>query len=437
MSLHRPALRTFARRVAPRPLAALVAVAAALTLTPAGPASAAKAPAITGAFFGVHHQGLQADGPAGWPQTTVGSVRLWDNGVSWREIERSPGVFDWSRLDALVAKARANGASVLLVLGQTPKFHSTRPGKRSTYGPGASAMPAKAAWMRYVRQVATRNRTVWGGVASLQVWNEGNVAGYWSGTAQQLATLTAWARSAVRSVAPRTKLVSPAMVTRLASQQRWIDAFYAQRVGGRSVAAYVDALSFQLYPAAKAGPEASMALLSSVRRILARRHAYKPIWNTEVNYGLVGGPAAGSSARRVATARQVGNVMRTFILNAENRVARVYWYSWDLQRISNTPLVQGDRVTLTAAGRAFGTARTWLLGSRPAGCSRARNGTYTCTFTTGAATRRVVWNPTRSVRYAVPRGRTSFATWSAVTPTRTTAAQVTVGQVPVLFSTPR
>ena len=437
MSLHRPALRTSARRFAPRALAALVAVTAAVALGPAAPAGATVGPAITGSFFGVHHLGLGADGAAGWPQTPVGSVRLWDNGVSWREIERSPGVFDWTRVDALVAKARANGASVLLVLGQTPTFHSTRPAARSTYGPGASAMPTKDAWVRYVRQVATRNRTVWGGAASLQVWNEGNVAGYWSGSAQQLAQLTAWAGSAVRSVAPGTRLVAPAMVTRLSSQQRWIDAFYSQRVGGKNVSAYVDAVAFQLYPAATAGPEASMSLLSTVRSILARHRVHKSIWNTEVNYGLVGGPTAGGAARAITTPRQIGNVLRTYVLNAANRVSRVYWYSWDLQRISNTPMVQGDGVTPTAAGRAFGTARSWLLGTRPAGCARARTGTYTCTFLTGSETRRVVWNPGRTLRYAVPRGRTSLATWGASTPTRTTAATVLVGQVPVLFSTPR
>ena len=84
-------------------------------------------PPITSEFFGVHHQGLHADGPIGWPQAPVGSVRMWDNRVSWREIEIAPGVFDWTLIDAQMAKARANGASVLLVLGQTPVFHSTRP----------------------------------------------------------------------------------------------------------------------------------------------------------------------------------------------------------------------------------------------------------------------------------------------------------------------
>ena len=52
-------------------------------------------------------------------------------------------------------------------------------------------MPDKASWVRYVQAVARRNKTVWGGIASFQVWNEANVIGYWSGTPKQMATLTA------------------------------------------------------------------------------------------------------------------------------------------------------------------------------------------------------------------------------------------------------
>ena len=108
-----------------------------------------------------------------------------------------------------MAKAREHRTSVLLVLGQTPTFHSTRPTAPSSYGPGASAMPTKAGWTAYVRAVAARNRQVWGGIASFQVWNEANVVGYWSGTAKQMAALTAWTDAALRSVDPAARLIAP------------------------------------------------------------------------------------------------------------------------------------------------------------------------------------------------------------------------------------
>ena len=143
-----------------------------------------------------------------------------------------------------------------------------------------------------------------------------------------MATLTAWTRAALRAVDPSARLVAPALVSRLSSQQTWIKAFYSQKVAKKNVSAYVDALSFQLYPTASGSPEASMTLLAGIRKTLAKNRIVKPIWNTEVNYGLVGG---GVGARPISTDRQVGNVIRTFVLNASNKVSRVYWYSWDLR----------------------------------------------------------------------------------------------------------
>jgi hypothetical protein len=418
-------------------VAAALPVALATFLLPAGPAAAATQPVITSSFFGTHFQGLHADGPIGFPQATVGSIRMWDNYVSWRELEVAPGVFDWTLIDKEMAKARAHGVSVLLVLGQTPAFHSTRPTARSSYGPGASAMPTQASWTAYVKAVAARNRAVWGGIASFQVWNEANVAGYWSGTAGQMATLTAWTRTALKAVDPHALLVAPALVTRLTSQRAWNNAFYAQRVAGKNVSAYVDALSFQLYPAANGSPESSMTLLNATRVMLRHHKVTKPIWDTEIGYGLVGGPTAGAPVAPASTARQVSNVLRTYVLNAENGVRRVYWYSWDLLRMSNTTLVLPDRITLTPAGKAFGTARSWLLGTHPAGCSRDKRGTYTCSFIASTEIRKVIWNPSRSTTVVAPKGTRSVAGWSSAPVARRAGAKIRVGLVPVLLRTAR
>ena len=199
-----------------------------------------------------------------------------------------------------------------------------------------------------------------------------------------MATLTAWTRSALRAVDPSARLVAPALVTRLSSQQAWIKAFYSQKVAKKNVSTYVDALSFQLYPMATGSPEASMALLAVGPQDPGQEQGRQA--DLEHRGELRAGRRTGRPRRSpISTERQVGNVMRTFVLNAANRVSRVYWYSWDLLAMSNTPLVEADRITLTPAGQAFGTTRSWLLGARPVGCSRAKTNTWTCTFTTATA----------------------------------------------------
>ena len=369
---------TLSRRL----LAIGAAVGLGLTLLPAGPAAAAT-PRIPGSFFGMH------DGDAvSFPAAPVGAVRLWDSGVSWREIETAPGRVDLTPGDAQVNAARAHRASVLQVRGQTPRFHSTKSGKRGSYGLGAASMPTETSWKNYVFAVVKHFK---GRGVDYQVWNEANVAGYWQGTPKQMATLTRLASTVVNRNDASAKVVSPAMATRLSSQRLWLRTFYAQKTGGKKVSAYVDVVSLNLYPLASQKPEASMTLLAATRTMLRAAGVRKPIWNTEINYGLLGG----GTAKTVAADTQAAYVGRTFLLNAASDVKRVYWYSWDLQRLANTRLTFADGVTLTRAGTAYNVVRGWLLGSRVSGCPRDKAGTYICTMTYSGGVKRVYWNPSR------------------------------------------
>lgn len=408
-------------------LLAALALGLTASLLPAAPAQAASQ-RVTPRFFG-----MTDSDPVSWPQARIGSMRLWDSGVTWRQIERRPGVFDFTTLDNQVNAAAANGARPLLVLGSTPRFHATRPAQAGLYGSGSASMPRLAPFRNYVTKLVRR----YGARVDYQVWNESNVLGFWSGTPGQMATLTKIVSKIVAANAPRALVVSPALATRLTGQRKWLRDFYAQRTGGRRVAGWVDVVSLHLYPLPQQGPEASMALLSSVRTMLANLGVRKPIWNTEVNYGMVGGPQAGADANAISSSRQVGNVIRTYVLNAQNRVGRVYWYSWDLLKMGNTALVTDDRATLTPAGQSFATVQSWLVGTRPAGCSTNKVGTWTCRFITGSQTRTVIWNPKRTVTVTVPKGTRSLTSWTAATSGTRPGSRLAVGPVPVLLTGPR
>jgi hypothetical protein len=363
------------------PLIALALTLGALVALPAAPADAATHRRVAASFFGVHDSS-----PTTWPDAPVGTVRLWDSGVSWRDIETADGVYDFRTLDAQVAAARAHHAKVLLVLGQTPRFHSSHPRRWGFHGYGAASMPAKASWIDYVYTVVRRYR---GQHLDYQVWNEANVAGFWNGTPRQMARLTRWTARVVANNDPRAKVVAPALAVRLTGQRRWLRTFYGTRVGRRPVASYVDVVSLNLYPKAKQGPEASMKLLGAARTMLARAGVHRPIWNTEINYGLRGGAAAGNIAR----AREAAFVARTLVLNAESNVKRMFWYAWDLQRLANTELTFADGTTLTRAGVAYKVARGWLLGTRTRGCARDRRGTWSCVVRSARGVKRVYWHP--------------------------------------------
>jgi hypothetical protein len=399
----------------PRLLGVLVTAVLAVALLPASPA-AAKNVKIDKRIFGVHDSALGSLGHG-----TVGSLRLWDTGTTWREIETSPGVFDFSRLDQIVTAAQAKNVEVTLVLGMTPDFYS--PG-------GARTMPSDmTTFTRYVKAVVSRYKSWNGrrGIAAYQVWNEANVTNFWTGTPLQMAQLTKATWNAVKSVDKGALVVGPAFAARINEQIRGITRFAFARVDGVPAWKYVDAVSLNLYPLDKYGsslgtPEKSMELLAKARKLLGfgGLPASKPIWNTEVNYGMRTGAYGGTKAVPISAARQAAYVIRTYLLNASRGVKRVHWYSWDMGylpsggTLGNTQLTTpADRSTLTLAGKAFGLVRGWMLGGKLMGasksampCAKDGKGTYTCVIKYSGGVKRVYWNPTKRVKVTTAKSAT-------------------------------
>ena len=395
-------------------VAALVAAVLATALLPATPASAAKIK-VDRRLFGVHDSGL-----ASLSSGVVGSIRLWDAGVTWREIERSPGAYDFTRLDAIVRTANARNVEVTLVLGMTPDFYAST-------AAGATSMPELGAWDRYVRAVVSRYSPAnWGGrrgIAAYQVWNEGNVKNFWTGSPIQMAQLTKATWNAVNAVDKGALVVGPAMAARIAEQTRGIGLFYYTKLGGIPVWRFMDAIALNLYPLDRYGsklglPETSMALLARAKEQMRLRGVpmtgknAKPIWNTEINYGMRTGTFGGTKAVPISAERQAAYVIRTYLLNAARGIKRVHWYTYNMSylpgggTLGNTLLTNpADGSTRTLAGKAVGLVRGWMLGGTLVGpstsampCTKDRAGTYTCMITYSGGVKRIYWNPTKRVK---------------------------------------
>ncbi len=225
---------------------------------------------------------------------------------------------------------------------------------------------------------------------------------FWSGTAAQMATLTKATRDALTPTQSSRFLVGPALVTRSALQRTLTDQFFAQKVGGRPVADYLNAVSLQLYPLPAGRPEDSLAILALDRKILAKYRVNRPIWNTEVNYGL-SGP---DDVAPLTTTQQAANVARTLVLNAEAGISRVYWYAWGNTTIANTRTTGPNGYSPTMAGKTFSVARSWLVDSQMLGCTRSTKGTYTCTVKYVRGVRRVIWNPDHGDTVTIPGAAT-------------------------------
>ena len=409
----------------------LVVGAVTTFLAPSPPHAAS--PRVPRSYFGLHDGSMLA-----YDHLPYGALRISDAGATWQQIETSPGTYDWTRLDSLERAAQAHHVKVTLVLGMTPSFYAGSP----------SLPPADlSSYVAYVRAVMARYRDFEGrrGIESYQVWNEGNVSRFWSGTPQELARLTAVVARSRNAVDPGATVVAPSFASRLTSQQRWISRYQRQRVGGRPVWHFYDVNALSLYPRATydgrpGGPEDAIRLLHQVKTRMARVGVpdTKPVWATELNYGLGSGEPAQGSAEPISNGHQVANVLRTYLLGAARGLSRVYWYRYDWGRmpdggtLGNTLLTDpDDHTVLTPAGRALRIAERWLDGrlvtarGRHRPCARDRRGTYTCLVRHGDRTRTILWNPHRRVRVQV--GGTAGSR----------AAVVRVGYRPVMVETRR
>jgi hypothetical protein len=442
------------------------ALTAVLAVTLAGPDASAHLPAtrtvakarvhkvkVRPAYYGVHDRYLSS-----LRHASTGSIRLWDAGTDWPKIEpnegTAPDTWNWAPLDAVVKAAHANGTAVSYVLGLSPSYAATT----------KTDAPDLTMYHDYVQAVMRRYRADnWGyrGIQSYQVWNEANIATFWSGDNAQLAEMTKTVDAVRDAVDPGVQVIAPAMVTRLRFEQKAAKAFYQTRVPstGQPVWKYVDVVSLNLYPTQTmttsgggqrvSMPEDAITLLHSTRGYLddAKVPRSLPIWDTEINYGM----GRTATVVPISVARQAAYVLRTYLLNASQGVSRVNWYAYDMGTLpgggtlGNTLLTDPRRRAagiLTRAGKAFTLVQSWMKGTmvgtttkRP--CIRARNGTYTCTIKYARSVGRVYWNPLRTVRVRLVGTASKKQNEYGVTSRVSGGSRIKVNYKPVLVRSKR
>jgi hypothetical protein len=390
---------TGSRPRAARVLLTGVAVVLALLTQSCLPASAGGTPSSR--FFGMHAPSLRGSFPA----APVGAVNLTTNDVYWPDLEPTNGHFDFTALDALRAAARQGGAKPLLVLGQTPTFASTTPHAASVI----ASVPKMRLWKRYVSTVVAH----YGASLDYEVWPEPDIIGNWTGTPKQLAQLTVAAAKIIHAKARSAVVVSPAMVLRMRYQRKFMDTFYGVKVGGKRVGHFVDAVGLDPYPLEKGTPEDSLSLIRTARSILRKHHVTAPVWNVEINYGVVSGGA--SPAPHFSAGKQASYVVRTYLLNAAANVKRVYWLGWAQFPTMSIRMVRADGQTPTAAGMAYSVVRGWMLGQHVTSCARGpKTLVWTCTLVKAGRATKVYWVRSGTAQVRAPKGARHVATTSGV-----------------------
>lgn len=330
-------------------------------ITARSPISALKADLlkrpIPRSFFGMHmDQRLSSN-----YQTALGygSLRVWDSGCHWRQIETSPGVYDWTALDAVVAACEAAGIEVMYTLGQAPNWET---GGVNTGAPSNSynpLPPSPASVATFVTAIATRynNR-----IRLWETWNEVNLPGFWAGTPAQMVAITAATSAALKAVNPLNVVVAPDVT----NDAGGVGSAYLAQLLDAGVDQYVDVYSVHLY-FHPYEPETQIRLLRGYVGELQARGIQKPIWNTEITVANFSDDAGATQTTiNMPDAQAAAYVQRVTLVNLIAGVDRMFWYDMGLAgnavNFNKIPLATNTG-TLTAAGMAYQGLVTALTGA--------------------------------------------------------------------------
>lgn len=325
-----------------------------------------------------------------YPTISFGSYRTLDSNVLWRDIETSPGIYDFSKLDNRIADAQAAGVDVLYSVYGTPSFYSPNPTDSACSNPGAcdppkdlntdgSSSDGDAYLVNFLTALVNH---VGSSIAYYEIWNEVNITTEWSitGTNQQLVRMAQDMRKTISAVNPNAKFLSPSY-TDLAyggagaasnAAATAMAGYLATSVNGSTGSAAADIINFHgyVFNIDNSPPQAESEVLNVQNLQAALTKAgdtadlAKPLWDTEFSYGPNGLGDPDLNA---------GFIAAHLLIQAGQGVARTYYFDWDINEQealwsntladclgSGTPNNGGY---LCETGTAYQQVESWLTGS--------------------------------------------------------------------------
>ncbi len=372
--------------------------------------------------FGMHVPAI-AEGVD--PGVSYGSIRIWDSGVTWGQVQQAKNKYWWDGLDRAIGNANTQKVSILYVLGSTPKWVATNVKQGNYPNKGAASMPNMKTWKNWVKAVVNRYGD---SIEAYQIWNEANLSDFWQGTPKQMADLTKAASKIIRQGDPTAKIVSASTTVRLTPAYKKFFPAYLKEL--KKAKWPVDVIAIHSYPDGRGTPATRATLIEVVNTQLKKSKvpANKELWDTEVNYGINGpGKIKGQTVSGAVAASWVA---QTYLDNLRLGVDRSYWYFWapDTARIG----IAMQEGTTGAIG--YQSAFNWMNESYFNCASGTIN---SCNFGDNDNPRIVVWSSIGTQAYTVPAKATVSCTalneCSAVAP----GQSIKIGNMPTWFGTPQ
>ncbi|MEK6793259.1 MAG: carbohydrate binding domain-containing protein [Spirochaetota bacterium] len=386
--------------------------------------------AIPPQLFGMHIHGHWPSTSTEFPDIPFKAIRLWDSRTMWPYLEPTKGNWDFKKLDWYVEAARKHGAEVLLVLGLTPTWASSKPDEPSAYNKGVAKETGWAAppkniedWKNYVRTVATRYKGV---IRHYEIWNEVNHETFFSGTQDEIVMLNREAAAVLKEIDPANVMVASSTVGNTGFMRTLLE---------KGMARNANALGYHFYTWDK--PEIMIRGAQEIDEARSALGVKLPVWNTEAGWRIESKEAVafkkvlGTEKDTLFSYRAAGDfVARCYILTWALGIERYYYYSMDNNAMG---LIEKDG-TFKDTASAYASAAKWLVGSVMRSCARDKDGVWTVELARGERKAHIVWNADGDSSFALP------AEWKASKTAglygdehELTGASIMVGPSPVLI----
>lgn len=258
----------------------------------------------SGRYGAVTHYGQHRDF-ASMPALALGGVAQFRDEPYWNDVEKTPGVYDWSVARAeFLDDARESGVRPLLLAGYGNPLYDG--------GNGPVSAKAVAAYSAYAAEMATQ----FGDMASgIEIWNEWDLGlgGNTNVAPEHYVNLLKSASPAIKAVDPDLPVIGPAVAN---LNTDWLEDTF--RLGALD---YLDGIVLHPY----SYPVGAEALDETLTRIDALVREYNdgesiPLWITEHGW------PTGTNARAVGEQTQAANIAKSAVITALHDVERYYVY---------------------------------------------------------------------------------------------------------------
>jgi hypothetical protein len=331
-------------------------------------ATAGREPIIGLSYFGTHFHRLalnpgERNLQTRWPESGIGTIRLWDSDTLWTQIDTKPGQWEYGRMDTYVYQATIHHATVLYTFGGTPRWASARRDEKCPYGLGACAEPVRMAhWEEYVRRVVQRYH---GRIKAYELWNEPNFSdiprdrnqpAFYTGSVANMVEMARIARKVLDENDPDAVLSTPGFTNGPDRLELFLES------GGKK---YVQAVAYHFYSESS---DQFVKQVVEVRDVMKRQGIENfPLWDTETGVEVHPlGTQEAAGVKHLTFPEAASRLAQFLILGSAVGLEHFYQYAWDNPN-SGMLTMNGESLPNQ---NSYEKVQAWLIGAKMLGCKK-------------------------------------------------------------------